>query len=136
AHGDLQRRRRGDHDRDHAARLHPIDAAHATMKGALGGVAVLAAALQTAEPSPFILGVAGRAGVQPIARFDGREWARVWPEPAQYDTPAPALDVIPESWLGGPVPRVWTLWRDGARTTSRVTSAIRDKNCEAPIVLT
>lgn len=39
-----------------------------------------------------------------------------------------SLDRVPEAWLGGPVPRTWTLWHPQSKqTTVRVNRVVRDQ---------
>jgi hypothetical protein len=65
------------------------------------------------EPGGFALAVVDTAGVlEPVARFDGTTWERIWDEPKpKADLPV-ALDRIPAAWFppDGRVPTLWYLW--------------------------
>ena len=102
------------------------------------------AAIDQASATPaFIVAIDHPAGssvessLLPIARYTGTEWVNTWPPPDEASTPAPSLAQIPEAWLGGPVPNVWTRWAaDGSRLRVTVVAPIRERRrCETAIVL-
>jgi len=102
------------------------------------------ASIDQASATPaFIVAVDHPAGSSvessliPIARYTGTEWVNTWPPPDEASTPAPSLAQIPEAWLGGPVPNVWTRWAaDGSRLRVTVVAPVRERRrCETAIVL-
>lgn len=95
------------------------------MKGSLPAVftaVVLATTLQSVAaqppapeppPVPFAVAIVDAAGVvEPIARFDGASWERIWDEPAPKAQPPATLDQIPAAWFppDGRLPSAWFLW--------------------------
>jgi len=102
-----------------------------------------AAVDQAPGTPPFIVAIDHPSGdsvessLIPIARYTGTEWVNTWPPPDEASTPAPALVQIPEAWLGGPVPTVWTRWAaDGSRLRVTVVAPVRERRrCETAIVL-
>jgi hypothetical protein len=74
--------------------------------------------------------------IEPIAHFTGTDWIHAWPAAEDESAPFPALTDVPEAWLGGPLPRTWTLWIDGsAPVSARVLKTYREAGCSVPIVL-
>ena len=66
----------------------------------------------------------------PIARFAGTEWVNTWPQPEDAGAPVPPLSKVPEQWLGGRVPRQWTVWlTSGASAPVSVTGIDRSGGC-------
>lgn len=111
----------------------------------LAFAASLLAGATAARSDTFTVGVLtfqggdnGEWDLLPVGRFNGREWVNTWPKPIDEDTPftVPPLERIPHAWLGGPVPRVWTVWTPDGRTRRvRITGVARSNGCVAPIVL-
>jgi len=101
------------------------------------------AGVQTIEVQPFMVAVAGLVGERgipvllPIARFTGSNWINTWVTTDEYGKPFPPLEKIPAAWLGGAVPREWTVWlRRGLTTKARVIGTIRRDGCSSPVELT
>lgn len=92
-----------------------IQAALITLCLALLGLSdPLRASLQE-RPGAFMLGVLRRDGiVVPFASFDGRRWAKRWPELLPSERPI-SLQDVPEGWWGiQPPPVRLRHWTDGA----------------------
>lgn len=114
-----------------------------TLKFMVAVGALLAAWLPAAQGTtqtlgaPFTLSVLQDGGIVPFARFDGTRWATAWPSTDDSRKPAPSLDAIPPSWLGGtPTPRDWWVWfADGGTKQLRVVGTHRTFSCEGPVVL-
>jgi hypothetical protein len=75
-------------------------------------------------------------GLHPVARFTGSRWLNTWPRSDENGKPFPSLELIPDEWLAGAVPREWTLWSPERRTTAKVIGTRRDAGCSGPVVLT
>lgn len=116
----------------------------AVLASLIAGFAPVPSASRDQAPAaqPFIVAIdhpAGRSvepALFPIARFTGTEWVNTWPGPDEATTPAPPLAAIPEAWLGGPVPTVWTRWSAEGPVRVTVVEAVREpRRCESAIVL-
>jgi hypothetical protein len=82
------------------------------------------------KPTPsgpsFVLAVGGwQGGLEPIARFTDDVWRNDWPAADESSVPVPTLDDVPASWLAKPVPRQWTVWKDGRPYPVRVIGTRR-----------
>ena len=68
---------------------------------------------QSPEPVAFALAVVDAAGVlEPVARFDGTTWERIWDEPKPKTTTPASLDQVPPDLFppDGRVRPEWHLW--------------------------
>lgn len=64
-------------------------------------------------PAPFAVAAVDAAGiVEPVGRFDGAEWARIWDEPKPRAELPASWEQIPAAWFppDGRAPREWFLW--------------------------
>jgi len=125
---------RGSIDTSQAA---PAPALSATASG----VSKPAATRQSANSRSFVVGIAdhhsGSGYIEPVVRLDGSKWLNTWPEAADMNVPATPLDQIPDAWLGGPVPREWTLRSSaGESVAARIIATRRGGSCVGRIQLT
>jgi hypothetical protein len=98
------------------------------------------ASVASSAAPPFVLAIARitstASALEPIVRFTGTEWVDTWPAPEDMRAAFPAIDRIPDAWLGRPVPRDWTVWSSSGETTrAHATSTRRGDGCEARIQL-
>jgi len=100
-------------------------------------LAAVVSATQPAPVRPFVITDARGGRLLPIARFDGQRWLNTWPVPAEDPVTVPSLNDVPASWLGGPVPRRWTVWPlDGHPASVSAVRTFRDTGgCARPIYL-
>src|SRR5678816_3808075 len=91
---------------------------------ALYTVGPIAAVQRQMAPTagPFVLGlVRWNGAIEIVGRFTGQTWVNTWPVPAEFPVPVPAIDDVPDTWLGRPVPRQWTIWSKAGPLALRVT---------------
>jgi hypothetical protein len=92
------------------------------------------------QPEPSVIVGVVRGGergsaIEVVGRFSKDAWVNTWGS-VQHGSPIPGLTDVPESWLGGPVPRDWTVWsRSGVARSATVTGTGPPFACEGPVML-